>query len=160
LADCWRSRLFDRNRPPWPGVTAISRTLAGRLLCPWPTQIVIPTTLAPETGEVSWDSMGLRRVLFIAKVYLHPSKSQGSHPARKLLSLRSSSVEYRQPSRDVPTFGPNRLELPHDRQSTSGSSGLDPLGLGPMRHLSTRRSVMSHRLWFPDLLRQPRWLQS
>jgi hypothetical protein len=54
----------------------IPGTSAGRGLCPWPTQIVIPTTLAPETGEVSWDSMGLRRVLFLAEVDSYPSKSQ------------------------------------------------------------------------------------
>jgi hypothetical protein len=51
---------------------------AGRWLFPWPTQIVIPMTLAPETGKVSWDSMGLRRVLFLAEVNTRPSKSQGS----------------------------------------------------------------------------------
>jgi hypothetical protein len=48
---------------------------AGSQLCPWPTLEVIPTTLAPETGEVSWVSMGLRRVLFLAKVNTLPSKS-------------------------------------------------------------------------------------
>jgi hypothetical protein len=56
---------------------AIPGTLAGRWICPWPTQIVIPTTLAHEAGEVSWDSMGLRRVLFLSEVNSRPSKSQG-----------------------------------------------------------------------------------
>jgi hypothetical protein len=41
---------------------------AGRLRCPWYTPKVIPTTLAPETGEVSWACMGLWRVPFLAKV--------------------------------------------------------------------------------------------
>jgi hypothetical protein len=35
-------------------------------------------TLAPETGEVSWVCMGLRRVLILAKVITLPSKSQDS----------------------------------------------------------------------------------
>jgi hypothetical protein len=33
--------------------------------------------LVPKTGEGSWDSMGLRWVLFLAEVNLHLSKSQG-----------------------------------------------------------------------------------
>jgi hypothetical protein len=41
---------------------------AGRQHCPWHTPEVIPMTLAPETGEVSWVCMGLRRVLFLAEV--------------------------------------------------------------------------------------------
>jgi hypothetical protein len=35
-------------------------------------------TLAPETGEVSWVCMGLRRVLILAKVSTLPSKSLDS----------------------------------------------------------------------------------
>jgi hypothetical protein len=69
-------------------------------------------------------------------------------------------MEYRRPSRDVPAPGPNHLGPPHNRQLASGSSGLDPSGIEPRRYLSTCRSVTSHQLWFPDLLRQPRWLQS
>jgi hypothetical protein len=49
---------------------------AGSWLYPWPTQIVIPTILAPKTGKVLWDSMGLRQVLFLAEVDSRPSKSQ------------------------------------------------------------------------------------
>jgi hypothetical protein len=75
-AGCWRSRPFGRSQPLWPNVVEIPRTSAGRWLCPWPTRIVIPTTLAPETGEVSMVSMGLRRVLFLAEVDTLPSKSQ------------------------------------------------------------------------------------
>jgi hypothetical protein len=66
-------------------------TLAGRWLCPWPTQIVIPTTLAPETGEVSWDSMGLRWVLFLAEVDSHPSKSQDLSSGWKVVDLEVKS---------------------------------------------------------------------
>jgi hypothetical protein len=62
-------------------------TLADKLLCPWPTQIIIPMTLTPETGEVSWDSMGLWRVLFLAEVYSHPSKSQGFSSDWKFVEL-------------------------------------------------------------------------
>jgi hypothetical protein len=55
----------------------ISGMLAGRSCCLWHTQVVIPMTLAPETGEVSWDSMGLRCVLFLTEVHSHLSKYQG-----------------------------------------------------------------------------------
>jgi hypothetical protein len=75
-AGCWRSRPFGRSRPIQPDVVVIPGTPVGRWFCPWPTQIVIPTTLAPETGKVSWVSMGLRRVLFLAEVDLRLSKSQ------------------------------------------------------------------------------------
>jgi hypothetical protein len=75
-AGCWRSRPFGRSRPLWPVVLVILGTSAGRWLCPWPTQTVIPMTLALETGEVSWVSMGLWRVLFLAEVDSHPSKSE------------------------------------------------------------------------------------
>jgi hypothetical protein len=86
-ASCWRSRFFGRSWPPRLGVAVIPGTSAGKLLCPWPTQIVIPMTLAPETGEVSWDSMGLRRVLFLAEVYSRPSKSQGFSSGWKVVDL-------------------------------------------------------------------------
>jgi hypothetical protein len=91
LAGCWRSRPFGRSRPPRPGVTVISRTLAGRWLCPWPTQIVIPMTLAPETGEVSWDSMGLQWVLFLAEVDSYPSESRGFSFGWKAIHLEVKS---------------------------------------------------------------------
>jgi hypothetical protein len=58
-ADCWRSRPFRWSRPFWLNAVEIPGTSAGRWLYPWPTQIVIPTTLAPETGEVSCVSMEL-----------------------------------------------------------------------------------------------------
>jgi hypothetical protein len=75
LAGYWRSRPFGRSQPFWPSAVEIPGTSAGRWFCPWPTRIVIPMTLAPKTGEVSWVSMGLRWVLFLTKVYPHPSKS-------------------------------------------------------------------------------------
>jgi hypothetical protein len=75
-AGCWRSQSFGQSWPLWPNAMVIPGTSTDRWLYPWPTQIVIPTTLASETGEVSWVSMGLRRVIFLAKVILHPSKSQ------------------------------------------------------------------------------------
>jgi hypothetical protein len=43
-------------------------TPVGRQRRPWHTPEVIPTTLAPKTGEVSWACMGLRRVPFLAEV--------------------------------------------------------------------------------------------
>jgi hypothetical protein len=76
-AGCWHSRPFRWSRPLWLSAVEIPGMSAGRWLCPWPTLVVIPTTLAPETGEVSWVSMGLRRVPFLAEVDTLPSKSQG-----------------------------------------------------------------------------------
>jgi hypothetical protein len=87
-AGCWRSWPLGRSRLPWSDVAVIPRMIADRWLCPWPTQIVIPMILAPETGEVSWDSMGLRRVLFLAKVNSHPSKFQGLSSGWKVVDLR------------------------------------------------------------------------
>jgi hypothetical protein len=69
----------------------IPGTLAGRWLCPWPTQIVIHMTLAPETGEVSWDCMGFQRVLFLAEVDAHPSKSQDLSSGLEVVALEAKS---------------------------------------------------------------------
>jgi hypothetical protein len=44
-------------------------------------------TLAPKTGEVSWVSMGLRRVLFLAEVSTLLSKSQDSSPGSEVVGL-------------------------------------------------------------------------
>jgi hypothetical protein len=44
-------------------------------------------TLAPETGEVSWVSMGLPRVLFLAKVSMLSSKSQDSSSGLEVVDL-------------------------------------------------------------------------
>jgi hypothetical protein len=62
-------------------------------------------TLAPKTGEVSWVSMGLRWVLFLAKVGMLPSKSQDSLPGSEVFDLEvkphgvSSAVSGRAGSR-------------------------------------------------------------
>jgi hypothetical protein len=61
--------------------------LVGRWLCPWPTMEVIPMTLAPENGEVSWVCMGLRRVLFLTKVDTLPLKCQDSSPGSEVVDL-------------------------------------------------------------------------
>jgi hypothetical protein len=64
----------ERSRPiSWSGSFLLDAvgtpgTPAGRPRRPWHTPEVIPTTLAPETGEVSWACMGLRRVPFLAEV--------------------------------------------------------------------------------------------
>jgi hypothetical protein len=48
-------------------------------------------TLAPETGEVSWVSMGHRRVPFLAKVNALPSKSQDSSSGSEVVDLEVKS---------------------------------------------------------------------
>jgi hypothetical protein len=48
-------------------------------------------TLAPKTGEVSWVSMGLRRVLFLAKVSVRPSKSQDLLSGLEVVALEAKS---------------------------------------------------------------------
>jgi hypothetical protein len=84
---------------------------AGRQRCPWHTPEVIPTTLAPETSEVSWVSMGLRRVLFLAEVSMFPSKSQDSSFSLEIFDLEvkfhgvSSTVLGRAGSRIDPAGG-------------------------------------------------------
>jgi hypothetical protein len=60
---------------------------AGRHHCPWPTLEVIPMTLAPETGELSWVSMGLRRVPFHAEVSTLPLESQDSSSGLEVIDL-------------------------------------------------------------------------
>jgi hypothetical protein len=60
---------------------------ASSQLCPWPTLEVIPMTLAPKTGEVSWVSMRLWRVLILAEVNMSPLKSQDSTPGMEVIDL-------------------------------------------------------------------------
>jgi hypothetical protein len=64
---------------------------AGRQRCPWHTLEVIPMTLAPETGKVSWVSMGLRQVLFLAEVSTFPTKSQDSLSGSEVVDLEVKS---------------------------------------------------------------------
>jgi hypothetical protein len=90
-AGCWCSRPFGRSRPLWPNAVEIPETSSGRWLWPWPTRIVIPTTLAPETGEVSWVSMGLRRVLLLAEFDSRPSKSHDPSSGSKVIALMVES---------------------------------------------------------------------
>jgi hypothetical protein len=84
---------------------------AGRWLCPWPTLEVIPMTLAPETGEVLWVSMGLRRVPFLTEVNTLPSKSQDSSSGSEIVGLEvksrgvSPAVSGRAGSRTDPAGG-------------------------------------------------------
>jgi hypothetical protein len=110
-AGCWCSRPFGRSRSFWPSTVETPGTSAGRWLCPWPTRIVIPMTLAPETGEVSWVSMGLRRVLFLVEVYSRPSKSQDSSSGSEIVGLEvklrgaSPAVSGRAGSETGPVLG-------------------------------------------------------
>jgi hypothetical protein len=67
-AGCWRSQPFGQSRSSCPSAVEILGTPADRQRCPWHTPEVIPMTLAPKTGEVSWVSMGLQRVLFLVEV--------------------------------------------------------------------------------------------
>jgi hypothetical protein len=68
-------------------------------------------TLAPKTGEVSWVSMGLRRVLFLAEVCTFLTKSQDSLSGSEVVDLEvkfrgvSPSVARRANSRIDPTGG-------------------------------------------------------
>jgi hypothetical protein len=48
-------------------------------------------TLAPKTDEVSWVSMGLWRVLFLAEVYSRPSKSQDPSSGSEVVALMAKS---------------------------------------------------------------------
>jgi hypothetical protein len=111
LAGHWRSRPFGRSRPFWPSAVEIPGTSADRWFCHWPTGIVIPTTLAPKTSEVSWVSMGLRRVLFLAKVDSHPSKSQDPSSDSEIAGLEvephgaSLAISGRAGSRAGPALG-------------------------------------------------------
>jgi hypothetical protein len=110
-AGCRCSRPIGRSRPLWPNIVEIPRTSAGRWLYPWPTRIVIPTTLDPKTGEVSWVYMGLRRVLFLAKANSHPSKSQNLPSSLEVVVLEvkpcgvSPAISGRAGSRTKPAQG-------------------------------------------------------
>jgi hypothetical protein len=46
-------------------------------------------TLSPETGEVSWVSMGLRWVPFLAEVRTLPLKSQDSSSGSEVVGLEA-----------------------------------------------------------------------
>jgi hypothetical protein len=86
-AGCWRCRPFGRSRSSRPSAMEIPGMPAGIEHDPWHTPEVIPMTLAPETGEVSWVCMGLRRVLVLAEVSSLPLKSQDSLSGLKVIGL-------------------------------------------------------------------------
>jgi hypothetical protein len=90
-AGCWRSQPYGWSWSSCLSVVEIPGMIAGRLRCPWHTPEVIPPTLAPETGEVSWVSMGLWRVLFLAEVRTLPSKSQDSSSGSEVIALEVKS---------------------------------------------------------------------
>jgi hypothetical protein len=76
-AGCRRSRPFNRSRSYLLDAVETPGTPVGRPRCPWHTPEVIPMTLAPETGKVSWACMGLRRVPFLAEVLFVSAKVPG-----------------------------------------------------------------------------------
>jgi hypothetical protein len=110
-AGCWRSRPFSWSRSSLLDTVETPGMPAGRPRCPWHTPEVIPTTLAPETGEASWVCMGLQRVPVLAKVLLVSVKVPGvRRPAWKLMFSRSGLAELHRPPRDVLVPRPIRLE--------------------------------------------------
>jgi hypothetical protein len=136
FADEVASRLLAQpalrsNRSLWLNAVVIPGTSAGRWLCPWPTQIVIPTTLATETGEVSWVSMRLRRVLLLAEVDSRPSKSQDLSSGSEVVVLGvkshgvSPTVSGRAGSRTEPAGGCLMATSWHPAPRALFSRGLD-----------------------------------
>jgi hypothetical protein len=83
-------------------------------------------TLAPKTGKVSWDSMGLRRVLFLAEVLLASVEVPG-------IFIRLESHRAQDPWSIADRLGTCRLpdragwRLSRSRQPASGSLELEPL---------------------------------
>jgi hypothetical protein len=116
-------------------------------------------TLAPETGEVLWVSMGLRRVLFLAEVlfvfvevpglFVWPGSHWPRDQVLRSVASRLGTSRFRDRSGWRPPCG---------RPPLSGSLGLAPSGTGPKHHLSARRYAMSNRPRPHDPLRQPRRL--
>jgi hypothetical protein len=104
----WRSRPFKWSRSSRAGAAGIPRTPAGLLPGPWCAPKVIPTTLAPETGEVSWASMGLRRVLLLVKIL--PALVEVPGSLARLGRSRLGLAEFSQSSRDEPAPEMVRLE--------------------------------------------------
>jgi hypothetical protein len=93
-AGCWRSWPFSWSRSSLLDAVETPGMPAGRQRCPWHTPEVIPMTLAPKTGEVSWACMGLRRVLSSPKSCSFPSKSQDPSSGLEVtdLEVRSRGV--------------------------------------------------------------------
>jgi hypothetical protein len=94
--------------------------------------------LAPETGKVSWVSMGLWRVLFLAEVDRHPSKSQDPSSGSEVIVLEVKpgsalpAISGRTSSRSKPALGCSaatswRLaprNLNHSKVRTHAATGL------------------------------------
>jgi hypothetical protein len=118
--------------------------------CPWHTPKVIPTTLAPETGEVSWVSMGLQQVPLLAEVCTLSSKSQDPSSGSEIVTLEvksrgaSLAVSGRTGSKTDPAGGcyaaARWCRAPRDflpRGLDQGTTcpctrASHPIGLGPM----------------------------
>jgi hypothetical protein len=147
LAGCWRSQFFGRSRPV---VAAIPGTSAGRLLCPWPTQIDIPTTLAPKLAKshgTAWGFGGFFSSLKFTRVHRSP---RDSHPAGKSFEFKilriSPAVSGQVGSQTKPAGGSlmaaSRRPVPRD---------LNPRGLDPgttCPHAAVSRPVGSGPLIF------------
>jgi hypothetical protein len=63
-------------------------TLAGRPHCLWPTQVIIPTTLAPETVKVAWVQHGALVGSFLPKFICIHRSPKDSCPAGGLLGSK------------------------------------------------------------------------
>jgi hypothetical protein len=94
--------LIGRSSVRSPG------TLAGRPHHLWPTQVVIPMTLAPETVEVSWERHGSSAGSFLTEVHSHSSKSQGLASGWRAVGFETA--EHHQPSSDAPAPKTDRLD--------------------------------------------------
>jgi hypothetical protein len=120
-----------------------------------------PMTLAPETGEVSWDIWGFSGFYSSPKLTRIRRSPRVSSPAGKLSILRSCLVEFGRPSRDMPALGPNRLGA-----APQPSAGVQLLrthasqSLDLCCHRPVCRIVTSHRFLTRDPLWRPWWLPS
>jgi hypothetical protein len=123
-------------------------------------------TLAPKTGEVSWVSMGLWRVLFLAEVRPLPSKSQDSSLGLEVVDLEvklhgvSPAVSGCAGSRTDPAGGCHAaarwclaprdlLSRGMDRGATcSRAAASRPIGFGPTIFCGSRDSCsILMQLW-------------
>jgi hypothetical protein len=147
-AGCWRSRPFGRSRSSHAEAVGTPGMPAGILPGPWCAPLFIPPTLAPETGEVSWASMGLWRIPLLAEVLLALIEVPGFWSGLVALVVEAGSCEVfpaisgragskTDPAGDCHTAVRHRL----------ASWDLLPSGAGPRHHLSACRRVTSNRFW-------------
>jgi hypothetical protein len=73
-------------------------------------------TLAPKTGKVSWVSMGLQWVPFLAEVCTFPSKSQVSLSGSEVVVLE---FKFRGVSSTVSGHAGSRIDSAGDRHATA-----------------------------------------